>query len=352
MYPAGQRHVSGADPTRPFQVPPPPPPMGGPNAGQMGTMMNLPPPPPRYPAAPGASGVMIPPPPGPPPASALGQQPPWHGAFGRMYDGRPGFNIPPPPPGQHQPYNPKLHAQIAAGQTVSIPPPPPPTEAMSATYIPQGDTYGEGVGIPAFGLEDGTLTANSQTSWPVTTPQSGTDTNATTPMDGLHSATNSQPRGASNSSNATAIPPEVASQWPLDTVLIWLAKNQFSKDWQETFKALNLQGTQFLELGSGHGGRGNFGMMHQQVYPRLAQECTNSGTGWDQPREREEGKRMRRLIRSIVTGRPADTSKISSSHGHKESLNGGHGNNLPSAGTDPMDSPNVCPPDWLVIVPY
>ncbi|KAH7272053.1 hypothetical protein B0J15DRAFT_387243 [Fusarium solani] len=341
MYPAGQRHVSGADPTRPFQVPPPPPPMGGPNAGQMGTMMNLPPPPPRYPAAPGASGVMIPPPPGPPPASALGQQPPWHGAFGRMYDGRPGFNIPPPPPGQHQPYNPKLHAQIAAGQTVSIPPPPPPTEAMSATYIPQGDTYGEGVGIPAFGLEDGTLTANSQTSWPVTTPQSGTDTNATTPMDGLHSATNSQPRGASNSSNATAIPPEVASQWPLDTVLIWLAKNQFSKDWQETFKALNLQGTQFLELGSGHGGRGNFGMMHQQVYPRLAQECTNSGTGWDQPREREEGKRMRRLIRSIVTGRPADTSKISSSHGHKESLNGGHGNNLPSAGTDPMDSPNT-----------
>ncbi|KAF4464876.1 map kinase kinase kinase [Fusarium albosuccineum] len=291
---------------------------------------------------------MIPPPPGPPPASALGQQPPWHGAFGRMYDGRPGFNIPPPPPGQHQPYNPKLHAQIAAGQTVTIPPPPPPNEAMSATYIPQGDTYGEGVGIPAFGLEDPTLTANSQTSWLATTPLSGTDTNATTPMDEatrdrLHSA-NAQLRGASNSSNATppgAIPAEVAAQWPLDTVLIWLAKNQFSKDWQETFKALNLHGAQFLELGSGHGGRGNFGMMHQQVYPRLAQECTNSGTGWDQPREREEGKRMRRLIRSIVTGRPADTSKITISHDRKASLNGGHGNNLPSAGTDPMDSPNT-----------
>ncbi|KAF4979507.1 hypothetical protein FZEAL_4275 [Fusarium zealandicum] len=290
---------------------------------------------------------MLPPPPGPPPASALGQQPPWHGAFGRMYDGRPGFNIPPPPPGQHQPYNPKLHAQIAAGQTVSIPPPPPPNEAMSATYIPQGDTYGEGVGIPAFGLEDPTLIASSQTSWPVTTPQSGTDTNATTPMDDaardrLYTANTAQ--RASNSSNATppgAIPPEIAAQWSPDTVLIWLAKNQFSKDWQETFKALNLHGAQFLELGSGHGGRGNFGMMHQQVYPKLAQECTNSGTGWDQPREREEGKRMRRLIRSIVTGRPADSSKIATSHGRKESLNGGHGNNLPSAGTDPMDSPNT-----------
>ncbi|KAM0552027.1 hypothetical protein ACHAPJ_008137 [Fusarium lateritium] len=352
MYPANQRHVSGTDPSRPYQVPPPPPPpMGAPNAGQMGNMMNLPPPPPlpRYPTAPGTSGVAIPPPPGPPPASALGQQPPWHGAFGRMYDGRPGFNIPPPPPGQHQPYNPKLHAQIAAGQTVSIPPPPPPNEAMSATYIPQGDTYGEGVGIPAFGLEDPTLTVNSQTSWPVTTPQSGTDTNATTPMDEatrerLHTANNAQPRGTSSSSNATApglIPPEIAAQWPLDTVLIWLAQNQFSKDWQETFRALNLHGAQFLELGSGHGGRGNFGMMHQQVYPRLAQECTNSRTGWDQPREREEGKRMRRLIRSIVTGRPADMTKVTTNHGRKESLNGGHGNNLPSAGTDPMDSPNT-----------
>ncbi|KAG7434511.1 MAP kinase kinase kinase mkh1 [Fusarium oxysporum f. sp. raphani] len=312
MYPAGQRHVSGADPTRPFQVPPPPPPpMGAPNAGQIGNMMNLPPPPPlpRYPTAPGPSGVAIPPPPGPPPASALGQQPPWHGAFGRMYDGRPG-------------------------------------------YIPRrrpGDTYGEGVGIPAFGLEDPTLTVNSQTSRPVTTPQSGTDTNVTTPMDEatrerLYSANNAQPRGTSNSSNATppsSIPPEIAAQWPLDTVLIWLAQNQFSKDWQETFRALNLHGAQFLELGSGHGGRGNFGMMHQQVYPRLAQECTNSRTGWDQPREREEGKRMRRLIRSIVTGRPADVSKVSTAHGRKESLNGGHGNNLPSAGTDPMDSPNT-----------
>ncbi|CAM1503843.1 Fc.00g014340.m01.CDS01 [Cosmosporella sp. VM-42] len=349
MFPAGQRHVSGNDPSRPFQVPPPPP-MSPPNqAQQMNSMTSFPPPPPRYPGA-TTAGVMIPPPPGPPPppASALGQAP-WHGGFGRMYDGRPGYSIPPPPPGQHQPYNPKLHAQIAAGQTLNIPPPPPPGEhGMSATYIPQGDTYGEGVGIPAFGLEDSTLTVSSQASWPVMTPQSATDTNTTTPMDDANSRdrlypTNAQTRGTSNSSNATAsgsIPPEVAAQWPLDTVLIWLAKNQFSKDWQETFKALNLQGAQFLELGSGHGGRGNFGMMHQQVYPRLAQECTNSRTGWDQPREREEGKRMRRLIRSIVTGR-SDSSKMASSHGRKESLNAGHGNSLPSAGAEPTDSPNT-----------
>jgi mitogen-activated protein kinase kinase kinase len=150
-----------------------------------------------------------------------------------------------------------------------------------------------------------------------------------------------QNRGASTTSNATVsgIPNELAVQWTLDTVLVWLQANNFSKDWQETFRALKLHGAQFLELGSGHGGRGNFGMMHQQVYPQLAQQCTRSGSGWDQAREREEGKRMRRLIRSIVTGKPADLSRMVTSHNRKESAT--NGLSLPSAGTDAGDSPNV-----------
>lgn len=321
----------------------------------MGNLIGLPPPPPppRYPGIPGgAPGVMIPPPPGPPPGSALPQQAPWHGTFGRMYDGRPGYAIPPPPPGQHQPYNPKMHA---FAQNANLPPPPPPQQqnhGVSATYIPSGgDTYGEGVGIPGFGFDEPALTMSSQASWPVQTPLSGTDTNATTPMDDAAASRErlypgqGQTRGLSNDSNAagpSTIPPEIAAQWPMDTVLIWLAKNQFSGDWQETFKALGLHGTQFLELG-GYGGRGNLGIMHQQVYPRLARVSSDSGTGWDQLKEREEGKRLRRLIKGIVTGKPVNTSKtVSSSHGRKESGAGSaHGTSLPSAGTDPADSPNV-----------
>jgi mitogen-activated protein kinase kinase kinase len=137
------------------------------------------------------------------------------------------------------------------------------------------------------------------------------------------------------------IPPEMAAQWPLDTVLIWLARNQFSKDWQETFKALNLHGSQFLEIGTMHGGRGSVGMMHKRVYPRLKAECIDIGTGWDDGRERDEGRRLRRLIRSIVSGKPIDPAKLTSSHGRKESITGP--SSLPSAGTDPGDSPNV----WL-----
>ena len=205
---------------------------------------------------------------------------------------------------------------------------------MSATYIPrQGDTFGEGVGIPRLGLAD-----DDTHGW-------GTylDSATATPLDEisgrdrLYAAAMAQ-RGSSTATNATissSVPPEVAVQWPLHKVLAWLQANNFSKDWQETFKYLNIQGAQFLDLGSSHGGRGNFGMMHQQVYPRLAIQCQNSGSRWDQPKEREEGKRMRRLIRSIVTGRPVEPSK---GHARKDSA----ANAAPStAVTEPADSPNV-----------
>lgn len=324
-------------------------------------MMTIPPPPPRYPSAPGtAGGVLLPPPPGPPPnnsfpssalppPSALGSAP-WHGAWGRAYDGRTTFNIPPPPPGGGgatvlQAYNPKLHAQALAaanaatssGTTLTVPPPPPPSEQMSATYIPQGDTYGEGVGIPGLGLADDISFgwgAGSQLESATATPL-----DETSGRDRLYAAAIAQ-RGSSTTSNATStssVPPELAAQWPLDKVLAWLHANNFSKEWQETFKFLNLYGAKFLELGSSHGGRGNFGMMHQQVYPRLWQECQNSGTPWEQPKEREEGKRMRRLIRAIVTGKPIEASKASAGHSRKESATAA----APGAGAESGGSPNV-----------
>lgn len=88
-------------------------------------------------------------------------------------------------------------------------------------------------------------------------------------------------------------------RWPLDRVLLWLAHNGFSGDWQETFRTLELKGTSFTELGS----KGSF---HHVVYPQLAKECVKSGTGWDPGRETEEGKRMRRLIRGISNNAEPD----------------------------------------------
>jgi mitogen-activated protein kinase kinase kinase len=63
----------------------------------------------------------------------------------------------------------------------------------------------------------------------------------------------------------------------MDQVLSWLATNQISNDWQETFKALNVYGSVFLDISTDYGG--NFGIMHHRLYPRLAAECSKSGTG-------------------------------------------------------------------------
>jgi hypothetical protein len=98
------------------------------------------------------------------------------------------------------------------------------------------------------------------------------------------------------------------SQWNLDVVLLWLAENGFSNDWQETFKTLNIHGSTFFELGTTHPS-GSFALMHQQVFPCLARQTGGSGTGWDQTRERLEGRRLRRLVRSILKELSSDAPK-------------------------------------------
>ncbi|KAJ5046463.1 uncharacterized protein L3040_003706 [Drepanopeziza brunnea f. sp. 'multigermtubi'] len=365
------------------QYVPPPPPLMSPPAQQH--MMSIPPPPPPLRSVPSQNhhpGVVIPPPPGPPPVSS------WQGGWNRSYDAR-GFPLPPPNPpansqSQHQAYNSGQNYVSHQPPPLSIPPPPSNEPQMSATYIPHGDSFGPGVGIPGFGRtqessfnrgDSPDFSAVSDASYR-SSSRNTAETGLSTPMDdggsfyqdrdrtypsqtqmnrfnNIHMPeynpsgtipllnarqTSRGPHQQAGSSNAnTPISPvDAGSQWPLDRVLLWLVQNSFSSDWQQTFAALNISGSVFLELGSGHGGRGNFGMMHQQVYPRLAKECSNSGTGWDQAREREEGKRMRHLIKRIVTGRSLDSK---SSHVRRESSNG----TTPSAGTEGTleGSPNL-----------
>ncbi|KAK0110423.1 hypothetical protein ONS96_002035 [Cadophora gregata f. sp. sojae] len=379
MYQPGQRHPSAAG----QYVPPPPPPMSPPAQPHMMSIPPPPPPPLRNVASQSHQhgGVIIPPPPGPPPVSN------WQGSWGRSYDAR-GFPLPPPNPpanSQHQAYNPGQNYVPHQPPPLSIPPPPASEHQMSATYIPHGDSFGPGVGIPGFGRtqepsfnrgDSAEFSAVSDSSR--STSRNTAETGLSTPLDDgssyyqdrdrmyqsqtpinrfnnihlpeytpqesstgsflntQHSIRGNHQQTSASNSNTPISPNEAASRWPMEQVLLWLANNSFSNDWQETFKALNICGSVFLELGSGHGGRGNFGMMHQQVYPRLAKECSSSGTGWDQAREREEGKRMRRLIRSIVTGRQPDGKP---SHVRRESSTA----NIQSAGTEGTveGSPNL-----------
>ena len=265
----------------------------------------------------------------------------------------------------------------------------------SATYIPGGDSFGPGVGIPglhsnqlsgfsssdyntgtdsATGTErrsffnealpidvrgaelpgQGGLTVNHDSygqakrqqqlsirstdvrDWPSAGPPTATKQN---PQNVESGPTGSRHVTVSHRPSMSHGLQDAASQWNLDRVLIWLAQKGFSNEWQETFKSLDIHGSHFLELGHANGGRGNFGMLHNVVYPALAQECEKSGTGWDATRERDEGKRMRRLIRRIAEGGGHDDSKPG--HGRNSSMQ-----LLPSAGSEGglENSPNLNTP--------
>lgn len=207
-----------------------------------------------------------------------------------------------------------------------------------ATYVPLPGTFGPGVGIPPFDVPlssydaPGTMMANER-SRPPLNPQYGqgldgaisptpTGRYASSSQDNVHEVKSAVPTGTPhkpaarsmsqandmakssshrhNSSNTTVggmSASEAAVQWPLERVLIWLAKNGFSHEWQETFKTLEIEGADFLELGHGQNGRPKLGKLHNVVYPQLAKECEANGTTFDLSREREEGKRMRKFIR-------------------------------------------------------
>lgn len=382
---------------------------------QQNHMMSLPPPPPRPPAMNSSHGIVIPPPPGPPPGSS--QSLPWVGQ--PNWVARSQNYIPPPPPmiptqanNHTSSYNLNNGYPSHHPAALAIPPPPPqaePPALTSATYIPYGDSFGPGVGIPAlhsqqpnhprgdgsdyYGVSEAAIVAadqryfngsssaispsnelpasNSYYQQPVpqtplqrtyhqqmvsnrelmdyNSPVSTTNmhyTPAQTPISSV-TAPESHPASVhryknSGPSSGLLSPSDPSLQWSIDRVLSWLAKHGFSNDWQEAFRNLDIQGSDFLELGRANGGRGNFGMMHQMVYPQLARECGKSGSGWDQVREREEGKRMRRLIRKLAD----------------DSLKGIHSRNdsnhaLPSASTDGglESSPNLGRPEPFANTP-
>lgn len=394
---------------------PGPPPQTISASHQQNHMISLPPPPPRPPAMNSSHGIVIPPPPGPPPGSS--QSLPWVGQ--PNWVARSQNYIPPPPPmiptqvnNHTNSYNPNNGYQNHHPAALAIPPPPPQAEQpalTSATYIPYGDSFGPGVGIPAlhsqqpnhsrgdgsdyYGSSEAVIVSADQRYFnsatfaispskelpgnnsyykqpvpqttlqrpyhqPMVSNREPMDYNSPVSTANIHHTPTHTPISSVTAPEAHSFsvhryknsvpssgllsPSDPSLQWSIDRVLSWLAKHGFSKDWQEAFLSLEIQGPGFLELGRANGGRGNFGMMHQLVYPQLARECGKSGSGWDQVREREEGKRMRRLIRKLAD----------------DSLKGIHSRNdsnhaIPSASTDGglESSPNLGRPEAFANTP-
>lgn len=216
----------------------------------------------------------------------------------------------------------------------------------SATYVPGPESFGPGVGIPPLDVHTRPAYDSYQMDGSMNQPYEQVNVNGSPyrkdgaiphtpgrnapapfvlhddvhelnspigPTTATHHNPHFQPPGRvvetseqypyySNTSISGMSSSEAAAVWPLERVLSWLAQNGFSNDWQETFKSLELQGADFLELGHRSNGRPNYGKLHRVVYPQLAKECEKSGTGWDQARERQEGNRLRRSIRLIHEG--------------------------------------------------
>ncbi|KAI6877203.1 hypothetical protein KC334_g17749, partial [Hortaea werneckii] len=141
--------------------------------------------------------------------------------------------------------------------------------------------------------------------------------------------------------------------WPQERVQIWLAAHGFSKEWQAAFQHLNVHGALFLDIGRS-GGQRNIGFMPQTVLPQVARECTTSGVMWDQSKEREESRRIRRLVRDVLRtgggGTPATAATSSSTSlplGNNGRRQSSQFLNSASAGTEGgvENSPNLARPE-------
>ncbi|KAK1045570.1 mitogen-activated protein kinase kinase kinase, partial [Friedmanniomyces endolithicus] len=124
-----------------------------------------------------------------------------------------------------------------------------------------------------------------------------------------------QGNGEHFSSGDTPASPQ-DQKWPLERVQIWLAAHSFSKEWQAGFQHLNVYGNRFLDIGrAAAGGQHNSGFMPRRVLPQVARECTAGARMWNEPKEREESRRIRRLVRSVLktggAGTPATASSSS-----------------------------------------
>ena len=396
-YQQGQRYPSTplTMEARQGYIPPPPPPM----QQQSNPGMSLPPPPPRPPITNTQANSNVPPPPPGPPPSATTIPSQWsQQGWGRQQP-----YIPPPPPlgpnqvgnKQNQYANQPMFQNQRPGQLPMPPPPPLVSDVpnVSATYIPGGESFGPGVGIPPLytqqeqepalarddsfsyshfeagmlqdqkffngsssaispGKELPSFSEHVSGSVPQTPhgkmnhipssaiPQSAVQSSGQPRQYYVEAPDNQITHGRSSSAGLLS-PSDPARDWPLERVLKWLEVNGFSTEWQETFGSLNIHGKDFLDLGGANNVRGTIGMMHEKVYPRLARVCAMS-TGWNQDRETREGRRLKKEVRKVAE------STDSKSHGRRES-----GNMAPSASTDGgvETSPNPSTNDALSVTP-
>ena len=212
----------------------------------------------------------------------------------------------PPPPTSH-PQLQQIQALQQQAQTVYPPPTPTSTSRQKTVMLPPAKEREEYQSSPAQDQP------KSQFMQPVSNPA------------------NQSAGVRDHSADIPASPQELL--WPLERVQAWLQTHSFSKEWQAAFRHLNVHGALFLDIGRS-GGQRNIGFMPQTVLPQVARECTSTGMVWDQSKEREEGRRLRRLVRDVINSGSANTPSSSTAMSLRQGNRRESSHFLTSAGTE------------------
>ena len=108
--------------------------------------------------------------------------------------------------------------------------------------------------------------------------------------------------------------------WPKERVQIWLAAHAFSNEWQLAFEHLDVHGSQFLDLGR-TGGHRDIGFLAHKILPQVTRECEYLGLTPNPARERDESRRLRKLVKEVIqTGGASTTPATAGPNGSNTSL--------------------------------
>jgi len=212
---------------------------------------------------------------------------------------------------------------------------------MSARYIPNGESFGVGVGIPPLtplqgytplrnqnqanipdGMHRTHMPGNTNLELRVSPRQDRLISTPTTVSQEMfprlqteqHLGVNpkSELRGVSpgaatrgndgNTNSAPDSPHEPAVQWPMERVTSWLAKNDYPVAYQEAFKKLDLQGTRFLDIGRGRD------LFYNTVIPAVREFSAAPQNEQEEKHEKAERQRLWKLMRTLLDNRGASTN--------------------------------------------
>ena len=184
----------------------------------------------------------------------------------------------------------------------------------TATFVPGPHTWGIGVGIP--GYEEFQASSNYEPAFrdqSYNIDISGFDDSARSPTSAF------PVRGGTLQARPVASPPAMgnghrpsaptdplaamAAHWTLDRVIDLLKSSNFSAEWQETFKQLDLHGAKFLDLGKQSAGKSP-SLLYSTINPKICDISKERGIPFEQKTVRDEGRRLRKLVRGVVNGGP------------------------------------------------